>query len=457
MSAGENARKRTPYFRLWCAFFAYSAVVAILVQLVVLPYFVPQWHAGDGLLIGGDWLTHHRLAVELAEKIHSQGWRAWTLRPDGQAPAGIAGAIYALTVPKPWILIPLNAILHATAALVLLLIVQFFIPSWRQAIWAVLPFFLYPTTLLWTTQILNDGYSIAGFFLFVYGWLSLARLETWKRVRWLPLLPLVWALLGAFLIWIVRPYMLQMVQVIGAGLALLLTGVFLYRFAQKSLCWHNTLIGTGLFWGIILVLFLVPHLGGRVVWEEVSNTPEPTTVQRINWQRSSWLPQVLEDVFYSLATVRERSRTLYPDARSNVDVNVGFESAGEVISYIPRAGELAFLAPFPYQWFDTGSLPITTLMRRVSIVEMIGVYLGLISFPLALWRWQNRIEMWSLTVFCVGMMISYGLVIANVGSLYRARYGFLMALVALGIAGGLTAYHRWSYRSRTKHNSVLDP
>lgn len=135
---------------------------------------------------------------------------------------------------KPWTLISLNAALHATATLVLL-ILQFFVPNWRVAIWAVLPFFLYPTTLLWTTQILKDGYSIAGFLLFLYGWLSLVRLRTWQRVRWLPILPLAWIILGGLLIWVVRPYILQMMQGIGGGFALLLTGVFLYRAVKKGL------------------------------------------------------------------------------------------------------------------------------------------------------------------------------------------------------------------------------
>ena len=96
-------------------------------------------------------------------------------------------------------------------------------------------------------------------------------------------------------------------------------------------------------------------------------------------------------------------------------------------------------------------------MRRVSAAEMIGVYAALILLPFSLWRWRRKPETWVLTLFCAGMMVTYGLVIANVGSLYRVRYGFLMTLVALGIAGGLSAYQRWSYRSRAKHNSVRDP
>ena len=52
----------------------FAAVVALLVQLVFLPYVIPQWHAGNGLMIGGDWLGHHKLAVELMEEIRPESF-----------------------------------------------------------------------------------------------------------------------------------------------------------------------------------------------------------------------------------------------------------------------------------------------------------------------------------------------------------------------------------------------
>lgn len=78
------------------------------------------------------------------------------------------------------------------------------------------------------------------------------------------------------------------------------------------------------------------------------------------------------------------------------------------------------------------------VMRRVSAIEMLGVYLGLALLPLGLWRWRSKAETWLLFVFCTAMMLIYALVVANVGSLYRARYGFIMTLVAMGIAVGLS-------------------
>ena len=71
-----------PLRRLWLLFFAYAAIVALLVQLVLLPYVLPGLHAGNGLLIGGDWIGFHHQAAELADQVRANGWSAWRLRPD---------------------------------------------------------------------------------------------------------------------------------------------------------------------------------------------------------------------------------------------------------------------------------------------------------------------------------------------------------------------------------------
>jgi len=51
------------------------------------------------------------------------------------------------------------------------------------------------------------------------------------------------------------------------------------------------------------------------------------------------------------------------------------------------------------------------------------------------------------------MMLVYGSVICNVGTLYRMRYGYITVLVALGIAGLLAFIDQlvvWKKRKRRK-------
>ena len=79
-------------------------------QLILLPYILPRYHAGDGMFVGvPDSVGFHLIAVDIAARIKALGWNVWQLSPGKQTPIGIASFIYALTWSKPWILIPLNA------------------------------------------------------------------------------------------------------------------------------------------------------------------------------------------------------------------------------------------------------------------------------------------------------------------------------------------------------------
>jgi hypothetical protein len=444
-------------FKLLGAFFLYPAAAALFVQLILLPLLFPQWHAGEGLLAGGDWYGFHQIAVSLAEKIHAQGWSAWELRPQGQAPCGVAAIFYVLFLPHPWVLIPLYAGLHATAAFVLFKIILRMTGNRALAFIAVLPFWLYPSAMLWYSQIHKDGYFIIGALLFLYGWMLLASNQTWERNWWPKARAMVWVFLGAGLVWVVRPYGVQMMQGVAAAIAVVLTIVFLSRLARRHWQWERALLAITMTW--VILAAITPLTKGGIYAEVPTTTAEapttsaeapttsievPTTLSVPNqpattsqWQRSGW-PDFIENIAYTLALVREESRLSYPEAASNVDVQVSFHSIRQMLAYVPRAAQIAFLSPFPNQWFGQGSLPANTVMRRVSAVEMLGVYLGLALLPLGLWRWRSKAETWLLFVFCAAMILIYALVIANVGWLYRVRYGFIMTLVAVGIAAGLS-------------------
>ncbi|HEY9634152.1 MAG TPA: hypothetical protein V6D14_12130 [Coleofasciculaceae cyanobacterium] len=468
----------TPLWQLWCIFFAYTALIALLVQLVLLPYIFSGWHAGHGLLLGGDWIWFHQMAVEMTQKIHTQGWSAWELRPKDQAPVGIAAAIYALTVPQPWVLIPLNAALHATAGILLLRIIQVFLPKWKLAIWCILPFLVYPSAMTWYTQIHKDGFFIAGNLLFLYGWITLAQLKTWSCRWWRLFLAILWMLLGSVLVWLVRPYGVQMMQAAGVVLAIGFTCIFAWRGIQAKLPWRKALIGMLVMWAL---LFLISPLtqGGiqpgvsRVVPRAVTKKAVPKkavlkravpkkavlkkavpkkAVPKLVWHKSQWLPDFLESKLYGVAASRHGFIRGSPKAGSNIDVQTNFTRAWDIIAYVPRATQIAFLAPFPNQWFGQGTLGTNTMMRRLSALEMTGVYLALIFLPYTLWHWRQRLEVWVILVFCASLMIVYTLAIPNIGTIYRMRYGFIMTLVALGIAGALAAGKQFSLRQQVQQS-----
>jgi Ca2+/Na+ antiporter len=468
----HDIENQTPLWRLWCIFFVYTASTALMVQLILLPNVFPAWHAGDGLLIGIDSYSFHHIAVDLAKKIHAQGWSAWELRPDGQASAGIAGAVYALTAPKPWIVVPINAALHATATLVLLRIVQIFLPNWRKALWCVLPFLLYPSAMTWYTQNHKDGYFILGSFMFIYGWIMLAQPEAWRNVWWRLLSAVFSVLLGVVLVWIVRPYGVQMMQGVSVAFAFLLTVFFVISGVRGQIAWQKAIIVIFVVWAVVVVMTPLTKGGisavapsntresvakskGGISAAVPSNTRESVSKSAFLWKKSDVVPSFLENKFYALAEVRKGFNSTYPNAGSNIDINVSFHSVWEIIVYLPRAAEIAFLSPFPSQWLKQSTLPANTMMRRISAVEMVGVYLAFIFLPYAIWHWRRQIEIWLILSFCSGMMLIYAIGICNVGTLYRFRYGYLMILVGIGVAGIFAAWEALRF-SRKEQDAEKD-
>ena len=401
--------------RLWILFFIYPALMAVFVQFVALPYIFPDWHAGGGTLIQGDTTKMHYRAVNMANEIRDQGWSAWELRPGTgtMAPIGIAASIYAVTTPALWTLIPLNAALHATAALLLLLIANTFLRDWRMAFVAVLPFWLYPSAMNWYTQLHKDGFSIAGAYMFLYGWTLLVQKRAWTKSYRRIALALIWISLGSVLTWIVRPYMFKLMLGVSAAFMLAFTIVFGIRFLKKPRKWHFALL-------VFAVLF----------------------ASLIASQSSLPLIDEMATPFYNY-----RNYFVSKAGISNYDEDVLFESVGDIISYIPRATQIALVAPFPDIWFGQGNEAQTTIMRRVVGIEMVGIYISLVGMPIAIWRWRRKLEFWMAFIFSFSMAVLYSLVVANMGALYRYRYGFTMIIVALGIAGWFSlGKQRWKHR-----------
>ena len=89
-----------------------------------------------------------------------------------------------LTVTEPWAVIPLNAALHATAAVVLIVIIQRLTSRWQYALLASLPFIFYPSAMTWYTQLHKDGFFILGSLVFFLGWVMMVeRIDSFSSLK----------------------------------------------------------------------------------------------------------------------------------------------------------------------------------------------------------------------------------------------------------------------------------
>ena len=91
--------------------------------------------------------------------------------------------------------------------------------------------------------------------------------------------------------------------------------------------------------------------------------------------------------------------------------------------------------------------------RRLSGVEMLLMYPIEILAVLALWRSRRKESVWFLiSVITIGL-VSLGLVVTNVGALYRQRYLFLILLITLA-AGQISRHPRFARRAPIEQTEV---
>jgi hypothetical protein len=689
-------------FQIWLIFFFYATMVAVMVQSVIIPYVFPSLRydgalmKDSGLLKGLDAESFNMWAYILAMKIKKEGWSAWELRPI-QSKTGLVGLLsilYYFTGPRPWVLIPFNAVAHASSGLIIYSIIYRMAGNVKTAFISALPFILFPSAMLWYTQIHKDGFSIFGFYLILYAWILFLDIETWRNTT-RSIMAIMCAYLGMTTVWVMRPYINQIAVVLLFMVLPLIVIRQIIWWRQSDLSFRRTVVAiivtccvtaslipfskggieesvisvsapeaqvkkipktinvnpldkyitkkkttaakegttaakegtTAAKEGTIAVIEVIrktvnsikeeikntysqrverltsktvkplldrrslnamdklksglideevlailktplavlmkeevvrelrmPHreymkneydldtkrplvdilskskegkelideinanpgndikdmlkisfedyldddtlnilnnypeasikvAGGLILTErpliyfftsdaffyidmittkikedkaveikskpfqkylatQVNNILESALGDLVNinlirqpsaWRRTPWLPVFIEGKLKTIAGIRRG----YAETRALtiIDSDIAFSSAFDVLKYMPRALVIAFLAPFPDTWSMETSYLASNMMRIASVGEMIIVYGALLFMPYALYRWRRNVVMWVIVYVNVAILIMLSSTVCNIGTIYRMRYGYLMMMVALGIAG----------------------
>lgn len=403
----------TSSFGVFALAFAWALLAGLFVQMVVLPA-IPGIHAGNGLMAGGDSVWFHREAVELAALMRHQGWQVWELRPQGNAPIGIAAAAYFLAgISEPWVLLPVNATMFALAAVSLHGIFKS-LASERWAFMATLPLVLFPSAALIYSQIHKDGFSVAGISIIILVWVRFARLAESDGRSSLSQIALMVA--GCSLVWIVRPYLLQPL-ILASVLSVLLLASMVGR-------------RRGVAWWVGISLCLLVQVGCTI-----STVPAVPAVSGAS---------LIEKNVAKLNAMRIGFAEGAPNAGSNIDVEVKFDSLIDLVLYVPRALQVGLLVPFPPMWVSDGVSPGSDFMRFIAGMEMVVSYVLLIGVGL-LWLdlKSNQPALIVAILMATVLILVMALVVANVGTLYRMRYGSWQLLNGLGVLG-------WGLRLRAR-------
>lgn len=452
-ATGPSARLDALTFLL---IFLYAVVAMMFIRELVIPLYMSSI---DGIL-PGDPSYYHQIARAQAEAIRSQGLAAFELRPEGQGPAGIASLLY-LVSPAPQAIVVLNSLLHAVAGVALIkLLMNWF--ARRVAVLAALPFVVSPYMIVWFSQLNKDSFAAAGAMLLLAGFFGMimALLRRDKLGG-----QVLVALCGVALLWVVRPYLNQILLPIIGGVVMVCTVLALRRPREH----RSGSLASFICHAILLLLALSTFDSGARSdetlakfsgfsareYEEIvpKGTVADACIDRVDqdvWETLDFLPDYMNERLRALAAQRCMVFTiLYADSnqftqRSVVDAEVLLSGAAEAIEYIPRALMLGVLSPWPSAWFMEVEQR-RSIFYTIVALEVLLLYMGL--FALVCWLCISR--QWSVLVpfiIVLAVLTVYGMSTPFVGALYRYRYPFWMFLVCLGAAAALDILPRGRLR-----------
>ncbi len=435
---GNTRNSYSTGFILWIIYYCYSTFIAIMFQKVILPL-VPSMHAGKGLIRGGDSVLFHSIAMKLAESIRLMGWEQWTLRPAEGSTGNVSllSIFYVLFGNEPSLIVPINALAHASAGLLMFLIARCLWPgktgTYAGMITASL-FIAFPSALNWYAQIHKDGFAIMGMLLIFYSWIQV--IETPSRFRmwsWL----ILGNIIGMALVVFVRPYNIMLLAFSAAVIYALLLLYFVTRRKVKKVIYFTLFLG-----GFIVSLSVLNSYMPKMLLieqkEVLLDVMEKQQGISWRWEKSKIVPSSVDTIVENASYLRVVS--IYygraVKAKSLVDEHVRPNNIWSSVAYLPRAAFIALFAPFPKTWSENLSI-----IHLVSIGETTIWYMIVPGIFFAFW-YRRSVPLFLFLVNAIVFLTILGYTNPNIGTLYRFRYLYIFILMLVGIMGWIELIRR---------------
>jgi hypothetical protein len=429
---------------VYAAVFIYALLAMLVARAVLIPEFLSST---DGI-IHGDPLYYQSIALAKTAEMKAYGLTRFELRPQGQGPAGVASLLYLLW-QSPFVVLLLNAALHAGAACCLLACLrQWF--SRRTAVFSILPFVLSPYMIVWFSQLNKDSFATAGVLMFISGFSGMTLAESKGKYA---VGHFMLAIGGVLLVWIVRPYLNQVLLPAALISALVFAAC---RWTRASFQWRAPRLFFPV--AVSVLLLAMSALGVGAASDETltrfsgfsaadykdvipAGTAADACIHKLGdavWLREERLPDYVNEKLKAMMGQRCFVFTiLYSDSnpttlRAIVDADVLPGGTAEAIAYIPRALQLGVFLPSPGEWMTVLSEQ-RSFFYGVVPAEALLLYAGMCALLIWLWLTGNWLVLIPVFAAVLAMTV-YGMSTPFMGALYRYRYPFWMLLVCLGLA-----------------------
>jgi len=298
---------------------------------------------------------------------------------------------------------------------------------------------LWPSFLLHTTQMLKTT-------LIIVGILAVVLVNTrWivRRQRFLnALLHIGMGLSALMTLWMVRSgrwFLFTIIIFLG------LAGSATKMIVERRMMFWNLAGITIMLVTIIALPILFPP------WIPPSSSPFAVHDEH---PKGLWDTMLLEADTASarIGMMREGFFLDYSNSGSLINNGYHIRNLTDLLCFIPRATVIGFLAPFPNMWFEEGTLGFST--RLLSGLETLTMY-GIMFFAaIGFWHKRRSFVVWYLLAVAFIGAVTLGLVVVNIGALYRMRYAYWMFLVVIGAGGFQEVVLPW-LRSRLKGKWII--
>ena len=408
ISHSISALNKRPWIAL-AAMAIFHLIVTLSVFSVGRNGWAPGQFSADGIgEFARDSRLHQTAVNELVDGLKQGQIRAWFA-----SPYSLHIKAYSLSVLPMGFLFgssilavePLN-IFYYLAILTLTFCLGKLVAGERAAWLAALTVAFWPSLLLHTTQFLRDPLLLVGFLALI----SILVMLLKENFNWRWTMGATVA--GAASIYVVlrnRPAISLVIAAIAFTSALLLV---IKMISRRQLFTRNLLVIAAL----IVVTFSLNRVPGA-----------PPKINEIGPRE----PRVPSAVWSPIANARHKFIRDGGITGSTVDGNVYFASATDIVRYVPRALEIGYLAPFPSMWLQTGD-HVGRVGRLLSGFEMMLTYMFEVFACIFFWRNRKHFSPWLLVLTTAIGALTLGLVVINIGTLYRMRYPFWILLVIMG-------------------------
>ncbi len=398
-----------------------TATVLIIGRSALAPGQFDQKGLGT---FASDGFMYQDEVVELCGILKAQGVVAWATWPTQLHVRLYSLPVIALNGGTHFDILtiePLNLVYYL-AILVLVFKLGEAVFNYRTGLMAAVAVAIWPSFLLHTTQLLRDPLLIAAFLILVLSLtLCLKRDYRWDRGVFIG----VGGTAALVVIRIVRLPMWTMLSVV-IMLAVLLLIVRLAR--QRHFSFGNVVLGIMM----LAALLITPRFqdafhNQQVVRRQRSILPEEVqelpVEEQIAARRQGFALQL------------DTSGEPFPsEAGSDIDRGIQFNSTADIFRHVPRAIVVGFFSPFPNMWLGAGK-QVGGSGRRLAGFETVLSYVIECLALFGLWRARRDLSVWFVFLVITLGVIALGLVVANIGALYRLRYPFWSLLIVLGAGG----------------------